>query len=224
VISAVLFDLDGLLADSEPLHCRAYRETLEVHGISITDADYLEHWVRAGKGILELIEERGIAVGAATLRREKAERYEALVRASLRPMRGAQAALERLARSRTLALASSSYRDSVLCVTDHLRFTPFFAVIVGGSDVPRPKPEPDVFLRAAELLGVSPSECLVVEDAEKGLVASRRAGMSCVVIPNAYTRGHDFTGAARVLSSLDELTVELVDALASGVEVRRIVG
>jgi putative hydrolase of the HAD superfamily len=78
------------------------------------------------------------------------------------------------------------------------------------------KPAPDLFLRAAERLGVAPSGCVVVEDAEKGVIAASRAGMRAIAIPNRFTQDNDFSRASRVLYSLEELTVELVDGVGDG--------
>jgi beta-phosphoglucomutase-like phosphatase (HAD superfamily) len=85
----------------------------------------------------------------------------------------------------------------------------YFDTIVSGLDVARVKPAPDIFLEAAHRLGVDPAECAVLEDAEKGL-AAHAAGMRCVAVPNEYTRDHDFSKATHVCSSLNEVTVKLL--------------
>ena len=82
-----------------------------------------------------------------------------------------------------IALASSSYRDAVDGVLAGLNIADFFEVIVSGLDVAQVKPAPEIFLKAADLLGVAPAECLVLEDAEKGILAAHRAGMRSVAIP-----------------------------------------
>jgi beta-phosphoglucomutase len=129
-------------------------------------------------------------------------------------MEGALALLEKLHGRKKLALASSSYRDAVDGVLDGLRITRYFEVIVTGLDVARVKPAPDIFLAAAEQLRASPAECVVLEDAEKGVIAANLAGMYCIAIPNRQTGHHDFSKATRVCSSLDEITMELLDRLA----------
>jgi beta-phosphoglucomutase-like phosphatase (HAD superfamily) len=75
------------------------------------------------------------------------------------------------------------------------------------------KPAPDIFLKAAVDLGVEPSQCLVLEDAEKGVVAAYRAGMRCIAVPNDYTRHHDFSKATRICRSLAEVTPQLLQSL-----------
>jgi beta-phosphoglucomutase-like phosphatase (HAD superfamily) len=86
----------------------------------------------------------------------------------------------------------------------------YFDTIVSGLDVARVKPAPDIFLEAANRLGVDPGECAVLEDAEKGVLAAHAAGMRCVAVPNEYTRDHDFSKATHVCSSLNEVTVKLL--------------
>jgi beta-phosphoglucomutase-like phosphatase (HAD superfamily) len=113
MISAVLFDLDGLLADTEKLHLQAYREILGAHGIELHDAEYEEHWIRLGKGVREFLQARGLDLDPEVLRKEKAARHTHLVATEAEPMPGAHDLLNTLYGKKTLALASSSYSASV---------------------------------------------------------------------------------------------------------------
>lgn len=213
MITSVIFDLDGLLADTERLHYQSYQEALLQHGIKITDAQYTEHWIRAGKGIVDWTQEKGVPLDIPAVRRQKAKRYLELVESSARPMEGALSLLERLSGRKKLALASASHQDSVDCVLRCLGITRYFDVIVSGNNVPRSKPFPDIFLYTAQQLGVEPSECVVLEDAEKGVLAARQAGMQCIAVPNGYTRHNDFSQATKVVFSLNEVTLELLNTV-----------
>jgi len=113
MITTVIFDLDGLLADTEPLHCCAYQAALRAKGATLTEADYVEHWVRSGKGIADWVSQQGLNLDPEELRAQKSKRYLELLASSLRPMDGAVELLETLFGKKTLALASSSYRDAV---------------------------------------------------------------------------------------------------------------
>jgi len=210
MITTVIFDLDGLLADTEGLHCRAYQLALFEHHVNLTAAEYGEHWVRRGKGIQEWVCQHGFDLDPGALRARKATHYQELLRSSLRPMEGAEALLKRLSGAMRVGLASSSYRDAVDGVIHGLGIAGYFETIVSGLDVARVKPAPDIFLEAAHRLGVVPAECAVLEDAEKGVLAARAAGMPCVAIPNDYTRDHDFSLATHICSSLNEVTVNLL--------------
>ncbi|OLC72533.1 MAG: hypothetical protein AUH87_01355 [Deltaproteobacteria bacterium 13_1_40CM_4_54_4] len=213
MITTVIFDLDGLLADTEPLHCRAYQDALQSEGASLTEADYIEHWVRSGKGIADWVALHGLNVDPLALRVKKSARYLELLASSLRPMDGALELLKVLYGNKTLALASSSYQDAVDGVLEGLNIAHYFKAIVTGLDVPRVKPAPDIFLTAARRVGAVPSECVVIEDAEKGVLAAYQAGMSCIAVPNAHTRHHDFSKASRVCLSLNEITLQSIETM-----------
>lgn len=218
-LPAVIFDLDGLLADTECLHCRAYQLALLEHDIDLLEADYAEHWVRFGKGIADWLTARRLALDPHALRLRKAQYYSDLLVTSLRPMEGALELLEFFHRRTKIALASSSYRDAVDGVLAGLGIAHYFEVIVSGLDVEQVKPAPDIFLKAAHDLGVEPARCLVLEDAEKGVLAAHTAGMRCIAVPNRYTRHHDFSRATRICASLKEITAEFLQEL-NGVSVQ----
>jgi HAD superfamily hydrolase (TIGR01509 family) len=213
MISTIIFDLDGLIADTEPLHCRAYQIAFAERGVELNANEYAEHWVRNGKGIVDWVESRGLALDPHGLRVRKSEHYLTLLESSLRPMEGAMELLEALQGIRRMALASSSYRDAIDGVLAGLQIAPYFEAIVSGLDVANVKPSPDIFLKAARDLAVDPSECLVLEDAEKGVIAAHRAGMRCVAVPNDFTKHHDFSMATRVCSSLREVNFEFLGEL-----------
>jgi HAD superfamily hydrolase (TIGR01509 family) len=213
MITSIIFDLDGLLADTERLHCMAYQDALRVYGAAVTDHEYAEHWVRSGRGITEWITDRGLTLDPIALRAHKSRCYLDLLISELRPMEGAIALLEHLHGRKKLALASSSYPDAVDGVLAGLGIARYFQVIVTGLDVPRVKPAPDIFLAAAQQLGATPAECVVLEDAEKGVIAASLAGMRCIAIPNQHTLHHDFSKANRVCSSLNDVTVEMLETL-----------
>lgn len=212
-IDAVIFDLDGLLADTECLHCRAYQMALLEHGVQLEDADYAEHWVRFGKGIVDWVTMQGLKLDPHALRLRKAQHYLDLLASSLRPMDGAMDLLKFFRGKMKTALASSSYRDAIDGVLAGLGIADSFDVIVSGLDVAQVKPAPDIFLKAARRLEVKPSKCLVLEDAEKGVIAAHRAGMRCIVVPNDYTRHHDFSKATTICSSLKEITADFLKRL-----------
>jgi HAD superfamily hydrolase (TIGR01509 family) len=213
MISAVLFDLDGLLADTEKLHLQAYKEMLGAHGIELRDAEYEEHWIRLGKGLRELVQERGLAVDPVVLRKEKAARHAHLVATEAGPMPGALDLLKALDGKKTLALASSSYSDSVKAAVSVLGIASYFSVILSGDSVERSKPYPDIFLLASQKLGIPPADCVVLEDAEKGVLAARAAGMKCIAVPNRHTKGNDFSQATLVVSGLDQVTLAMIESL-----------
>ena len=215
MIDAVVFDLDGVLLDSEQLwdeareelardrggrwHERAQRDMM---GMSSTEWSRYMHDVI---GLREPPEE----ISAAVVRRME-RRY----RERLPLLPGAVEAVERLAARWPLGLASSSNRPLIDLVLELSGLGRFFRATVSSEEVARGKPAPDVFLEAARRLGVAPERAAVVEDSENGILAGRAAGMRVVAIPNAhFPPGAEALAAADVvLASLDELTTDVVEA------------
>jgi beta-phosphoglucomutase len=213
MMDAVLFDLDGLLIDSESLHFACWRRALAQVGVTLEEADYLDHWTRAGQGIADFCARFAPTANADALREYKARLYADLVQTDLNLMPGARQCLDALFRRKRLALATAGYLQAVNPALDHLGLRSYFPVIVAREDVRQFKPAPDVFLRAAELLKVAPENCVVLEDAEKGVLAAHAAGMACIAIPNRHTTDNDFSLATLVLPSLHDVTAAVIDAI-----------
>jgi beta-phosphoglucomutase-like phosphatase (HAD superfamily) len=206
VVYGVIFDLDGLLADTEPLHCSAYIETLREVGFELTEAAYEDHWIRRGLGILDWCSQHSLPVDPIVLRERKNELYAELVRSSVQAMPGAHSLVALLRPYFPLAVGTSTFRDGAQLVLDCIGLD--FPVIATLSDGARPKPAPDIFLEAARGLRVPASKCIVIEDAEKGIVAATAAGMLSIAVPNRHTQYHDFSGAALCVESLERLSVQ----------------
>jgi HAD superfamily hydrolase (TIGR01509 family) len=211
-LGAVLFDLDGLLADTEGLHERSWRAVLGAHDIEVTDEEYRAHWIRAGRTIDDLLRDRGLPHDPERLRQEKFAWYLARTD-ELRAMPGAVELVRGLRGRTPVAIASSSWRNVADAALAKLGVAGCFDVVATFETVPRPKPAPDVFLHAARELGVEPSRCVVLEDAEKGVVAAHAAGMKCVAVPNEHTRDNDFSKATVLVESLVGVTPETLEAL-----------
>ena len=213
MISTVIFDLDGLLTDTDRLHCKAYRQTLAEAGVSLTEAEYAEHWIRKGLGIADLVHARGLSLDPQELRRRKSQLYLVLLETWLEFRPGALVLLQRLRGHKRMALASSARSDAVQGVLKRLNISYYFEVVATERDVAHVKPHPDIFFHVAQRMGVSPAECLVLEDAEKGVLAACAAGMKVIAVPQPLTQNNDFSKATRVLRSLEEVTTALIDSL-----------
>jgi HAD superfamily hydrolase (TIGR01509 family) len=162
-ISALIFDCDGTLTDSMPLHFLAWRETMSRHGIEFAeDRFYSLGGMPTDKIIAMLAREAGIALDAAEVSREKEQAF--LDHAGRLPM----------------AVASGGFRGVIELQVRRIGLEGFFHTLVTAEDTERHKPEPDVFLEAARRLGAPPHECRVYEDSDLGIEAARRAGMEWV--------------------------------------------
>lgn len=217
-ITALICDLDGLLTDTESLHFKSYIEVFGPIGVPLTELEYADHWIRQGRGIDDFVRQRKLTCDPETIRQQKIAAYTKLVKAEVQPMAGAVALLDRFAGSKRLALATSAYRISAGEVLASLRLADQFEVIVCGDEVTHKKPHPEIFLTTAKKLRVAPEECVVLEDAEKGVRAARAAGMACIAVPNRFTKENDFSDASLIVESLDNITATTLDSLTSKVK------
>ena len=199
--------MDGVLADSEPLHQDVIRVMLADYGVDwdLTHGDPTVG-LRSLDGFEVICARHSMPHDARWLD----ARYTALVlpvlRDRLRPLPGVPAVPRALAaRGVRLAVGSSSNPEVIETTLSTLGVRPLFEAVVSGVEVALGKPAPDVFLEAAKRLGAAPDACLVIEDSERGVRAARAAGMRCVAIPCGETRHHDFSDATLVLPTLPDL-------------------
>lgn len=182
MIEALIFDFDGVIVDSDPLHAEAYRRAFARQGIAVTEQDYVER--AKGRGRSEVIELFGRELAAearAEVARVKTLEALELVRAGgLEPVASVVAFL-RAVRSRGLPCAVASTSEIADFAVEALGLSPLFDAVCARRRSDRSKPHPDVFERATRALGRPPERCLVVEDTPVGVRAARAAGMPVVV-------------------------------------------
>jgi HAD superfamily hydrolase (TIGR01509 family) len=202
---AILFDMDGLLVDSEPHWYEVEREFACARG-----GEWTEELAIAGRGgglratLLRMSKIFGFAVHEENDATEIIDRL--ISRApEIRPKPGALELLQAARGRIPMALASSAPYRLIVAVLDALRIDHYFDVIVSGESVPKPKPAPDIFLHAARELGVPPRECIVLEDSLAGATAGRAAGMMVIAVPEGSWQGRGFEEQAdAVVSDLAE--------------------
>ena len=211
--AAVIFDLDGVLLDSEALQYKAYSEVLGRFGITVSVEDYAAHWITAGRGPEYAVRTYGLQMHPDELRALKHPVYHDILRREAVLMPGAVDVLNRLQPHFPLALATNSNRQDVSFVVDHFDLRHFFTALVARDDYAHAKPYPDAFVTAAARLGIVATNCVVIEDAYRGVLAAHRAGAVVVAIPNRFTRDSDFSLAALVLPNLDLLNANVVTRL-----------
>jgi HAD superfamily hydrolase (TIGR01509 family) len=213
VIEAVVFDLDGVLLDSEHVWDEARRQLAAERG-----GRWHERASRDMMGMSSLEwsrymrDEIGLRDPPEEISAEVVRRLEEIYRRELPLIEGAVEAVERLAACWPLALASSSNRELIDLVLELSGLAPYFRVTVSSEEVARGKPAPDVYLEAARRLGVAPKRCAAVEDSENGIRSARAAGMRVVAIPNPdFPPESDALNLAdEALESIAELTPERV--------------
>lgn len=221
-MSAVVFDLDGLMADSEPLAEWAWGQVLARYGHRLDDRTLAEIIGLRVVDSARLICRRFLLpISPQEAAAERDRLFLQAVPTRLRARPGLYSLLDTLeVRGLPLGIATSGHCRYVALALQTLGLTDRFRAIVTGDEVEHGKPAPDVYLLAAERLGVPPACCLALEDAPLGVTAARAAGMVCVAVPNARTAALDFSHAHRVYSSLEEVE-EALDGLLTILATRR---
>jgi HAD superfamily hydrolase (TIGR01509 family) len=217
VIAAVIFDLDGVLIDSEQVWNTAREQlTKELGGRWRESAQRDMMGMSSLEWSRYMHDDLGIGLPPQEISDEVVRRLERLYRERLPLLPGAREAVERLAARWPLGVASSSNRPLIELVLELAGIADRFRVTVSSEEVQRGKPAPDVYLEAARRLGRDSVDCGAIEDSEKGILSARAAGMRVVAIPNPdFPPGDEALAAADVvLESLDELTPEVVDPLS----------
>jgi beta-phosphoglucomutase-like phosphatase (HAD superfamily) len=217
VIEAVVFDFDGVLADSEALHLRAYQEVLSADGVSLTAAEYYDRYLGFDDvGVFsELGADRGWALDAGaigSLVDRKGQAFRRLIQEGGVLYPSAAGCIERMAAAFPLGIASGALRHEIEAILAQEGLAGRFRFIVASGDTPRSKPAPDPYRLAAARHGVPPSACVAIEDSHAGIESAQAAGLRAIAITHTYPA--ETLGAAdRIVQSLDEITPDLVRQL-----------
>jgi HAD superfamily hydrolase (TIGR01509 family) len=226
MLRAIVFDFDGVLADSEPTHFVAFRDVLAGAGIALTKAAYYGRYL----GFDDLGVFRAVAADSraswsrdrlAELTAAKAARVEELEREIPVLFPGADAVVRRAAARVPLAIASGALGIEIRRVLDRAGLTSSFDAIVAAEDCAATKPAPEPYTRALALLAgragapLPPSSVVAVEDARWGIQSARAAGLRTVAVMQTY-RGEELAGADLVIPTIADLDLDALDRLCSG--------
>lgn len=180
-----IFDCDGTLADTMPLHYRAFARVVSEAGGEFSEATFYQ-W--GGRPTVRIVEDLNASLGLDLCPERASELKEAYFVEMLGEVKAIEPVVDlarRLHGQAVLAVASSGHRKYVELTLDALGIKDLFSVIVCAEDYSRGKPYPDPFLETARRMGISPNDCLVFEDSPAGLEAAANAGMECVFVPSA---------------------------------------
>jgi mannitol-1-/sugar-/sorbitol-6-/2-deoxyglucose-6-phosphatase len=220
VLRAVIFDMDGLLIDSEPLWVRAEIEVFGSFGVLLAEEDCARtKGLRVDDVVAYWHTRRGFGgASPAEVEARLVARVIELIRAEGRALPGIDAALAaaRSESGRRVALASSSPMPIIQAALQRLGIATAFDVVSSAQSESFGKPHPAIFLRTAERLDVSPLECVVIEDSMTGVLAAKAARMGCIAVPFDHP-AHDarFVVADAIVASLDDVTSVLLERVAA---------
>jgi beta-phosphoglucomutase family hydrolase len=206
---AIIFDMDGTIIDSEPVHLKAYQAVLNGFGVSYTEKENREFLGRTDAIVSQaLIARYKLDLSVPGLIEIKERKLKELLSQSATVRDGVLAVLRQASASHVpLAVASSATLATIEFVVDALAIRHYFQTVASGDEVEHGKPAPDVFLLAAERLHVKPAACLVIEDTANGIKAAKAAGMKCIAVPCDATKHEDHSQADLVLPSLSQFDV-----------------
>jgi beta-phosphoglucomutase len=218
-LRAIVFDFDGVIANSEPLHFRAFQDVLAEEAIDLTERAYYERYLGFDdRGVFATVGfERGRSWSADDVGRlvaRKAVRLEEIERDLSVIFPGAADAIRRAAAAMPIAIASGALGPEIRRILDHADLTRYFSAIVAAEDTPASKPAPDPYQKAVGLLSagmndgaLSASECVAVEDSRWGLESARAAGLRTVGVTSSYAAA-ELALADLIIPSLVELNLE----------------
>ncbi|MDP6580489.1 MAG: HAD family phosphatase [Vicinamibacterales bacterium] len=228
-LAGVIFDFDGVLANSEPLHLRVYREVLAPHGVNLAAADYYNRYLGFDDvGVFRAVaEDSGWELSEETLVeliRVKGERFDTLAEQGETLFPGAADCVRRLAAEVPIAIASGALRPEIEAMLATAGLSHYFKAIVASGDTPRSKPSPDPYVRAVELLRPcaaaasttrtdDASDCFVaIEDSIWGIESALAAGLRCIGVAHTYP-AEQLRGAHAVVPTISDIEVDAVRRL-----------
>jgi beta-phosphoglucomutase len=224
-LQAIIFDFDGVIADSEPLHFRAFQQALAEDGLELAPKEYYARYLGYDDvGMFQAFgEDRGLGMDGArvsALVERKGRKLQALLNADAVIFPGARDFVRDAAAAVPIAIASGALRHEIDEVITAAGLTGLFTAIVASGDTPESKPSPAPYRLAFELLqdaaGVTldPRRCVAIEDSRWGLESARGAGLRCVGVTNSYP-ADELPGAELVVDGLQALSLEALERLCA---------
>lgn len=210
---AVIWDVDGVLLDSAEQHRQAWHQLAAAEGVAFTDADFWTTFGMRNADIIPRFYGADLAPAQiAALGERKETAYRALLRAQVAALPGARELMAALhTAGYRQAIGSSAPPENLRLIVELLALAPYLDAVISGERAARGKPAPDIFVAAAEALGIAPARCLVIEDAPAGVAAAHMGGMRCLAVRRAgQADAPGLEAAERVVDALTQVSVATV--------------
>ena len=227
-LQSIVFDFDGVIADSEPLHFRAFQQTLAEENIDLSVADYYSHYLGYDDvGLLQaLAANRGIKMNGSrivALVARKGQRLQTMLHGDNVLFPGAVDFIRSAAAEVPIAIASGALKQEIADITEAAGIRNLFTAVVAAEDTPQSKPSAAPYRLAFEQLrehrsgDLDPCRCVAIEDSRWGIASARAAGLRCVGVTNSYV-ATELEGAELVVGGLGELTLHALDHLCANTD------
>ncbi|SHL09832.1 HAD family hydrolase [Hymenobacter psychrotolerans] len=217
MIRTVIFDMDGVIVDTEPVHRYAYYRHFEELGIEVSDDEYAGFTGRSTKNVYQHLKDKhALQHPVQELVMSKREFFNRAFdeKPDLELLGGVRQLIEELHQHGIqLVLASSASRATIDRVMQRFALNPYFSHLVSGEDFPRSKPDPAIFEHAAALSGVPRRQCVVIEDSTNGVAAAKAAGIYCIGYQSEHSLLQDLRHADLVVGHFSELTAARIAAI-----------
>ena len=217
MLKAVLFDMDGVIVDTEPLHHKAYKMMFEDVGIDVSDRMYQSFTGQSTRSICEfLCKQFDLPLEPIVLEKKKRAHFTKLFfeDPDLHLLEGVEDLIKNYhSNGLTLVVASSASMFTINNVMKRFNLDPYFKDKLSGADLKASKPHPEIFINAAKAAGVSISECFVIEDSTNGIIAAKEANIFCVAYKSKHSKNQDYTLADKVITSFEEISINKLKTL-----------
>mgnify|MGYP000023240968 CR=1 FL=1 len=211
MIKALVFDMDGVIIDSEPIQCEIAVDVLRSFGAEPAENELYEFVGVTNQAMWPVLKERHKLDASVEeiLKRHQEYKKKRFFTQKIEPIEGVrELIMDADARGLKIALATSSPRYLAEHILTSTGLMPYFDAMVTADDITKSKPDPEIYLKAAELLGVEPESCIAVEDAEHGIQAAKNAGMRVIGFINPHSGKQDTSRADFVVSSMRDIDLD----------------
>ncbi len=210
-MEAFLFDMDGVIVDTQQYHSRALQQVFTEIGVSVSLAELSQYaGTKRGASFRGIAAQRGLKLPVEQLSARKDVLFNDIIaHTQLQPIEGIPELLAKLqAAGIPMAIASSSSDAFIAYIVDCLHIRSFFDALLSGENLPESKPNPAIYLLTAQTLGVLPEQCVVLEDAALGVQAAKAAGMYCIGYQNPHSGQQDLSHADEIVASIRDIHID----------------
>ena len=216
-LKAVLFDMDGVIVDTEPIHKKAYFKMFEHFDLNVSEELYSSFAGASTQRVCNtVIDEFNLKIGADEMESVKRKYFKNFFDndEDFGTVKGVKELIEHYHNNEiVLILATSASHTTINMVFARFNLNPYFKAVISGTDLKESKPNPEIFIKAAELSGFPKNECIVIEDSTNGITAAHHAGIFCAAYNGGKTQMQDYSKANIVVTDFSELQIDKINQL-----------